>query len=118
MKIYNLDKFIAEDKKISIGGHEWIIPGDIDMLTWAELKNEESKGVDENKTLHTMHKILNLRQKVELEELQKILTPSLFSLFSHIMFNDVNEDEIDTIYKRMKTEEKKILEMEREKTKE
>lgn len=36
MKVYNLDKFLSEDKEIDIKGNKWIIAGDIDMHTWAE----------------------------------------------------------------------------------
>lgn len=67
---------------------------------------------DENSEdkLGIIHKVLNLRQKVDIEELGKILTPSTYALITHIIFNDVDEKELDEMFQKMKLDEKKISE--------
>lgn len=101
MKVLNLDAIVSEDKRVTIGGKDYIIPGDLPVSTmFKSLDNNNSVEKNPNdprnlkRAFEELADILNIRQSgVTVEWLIATLSSRQFTALTQFIFkNEESED--------------------------
>jgi hypothetical protein len=99
MEILNLDKFKKQDKKFSIGGKEYIIPGDLSIYTVLR-SMQQHKNVQDNpndvealaESFKTLTEIIQIRNPdITEEKLSKMLNTKQYIELGNLIFRDETE---------------------------